>query len=582
MKKKIKSEWVFKDVDFGIVSKLANAFRIPIPVAEVYVARGLDTIEKVNEFRSLKLSHLHDSYQMPDAVVAIDRLERAIKDGETITLWGDYDVDGITSTAVVVTAINMFGGKVDYHVPNRFTDGYDVKKKAVDIAVKNGSKLLMTVDCGIRAFETAKYAKEKGVDLLITDHHHPSSDGLIPECIACVNPNRLDSTYAFNDLAGVGIAFKLMCGLAHRLGFNIRSVIDETIEYVAMGTVADVAPMYGENRILVAHGLEALARTKKAGLKELLAVAGANPETITTETIGFQIGPRLNACGRLEDAKQALDLILERHPREAKDLAIGADNLNKKRQRLQEEMMDEARAMVPQPSPPMTVLVLAKNTWHQGIVGLLAGKMAEEFGVPCLAMMINEEGGYAKGSGRSVRSYNLLSAITAPDVHELFTACGGHSFACGFTLPIENIPLLQERLHEIAVNTMRPVEEATRFIDIDAMATAGDLTPEMHSAMRTLAPFGNGHPDPIFMTSNLEIENIELVGKSKQHLKLTLRCPDQDKVLSAVAWHKGAWASEFEVGQTVDVCYKTQVDVWKNICRITLLLEDIRLAENHQ
>jgi single-stranded-DNA-specific exonuclease len=570
------SEWRLKDSDYDLALGLARNLRIGLTVAEICVGRGLNTPERIRAFTQMDLSMLHDPWGLPDMEIAVDRLEAAIRGGETVTLWGDYDVDGVTSTAIVKICFDMFGGKLDYHVPHRMIDGYDVKPKAVDIAVKNGSSLLVSVDCGIRAFRTAEYAKERGVDLIVTDHHHPSDDGRIPECFAVVNPARFDSTYPFSGLVGAGVALKVMQALAERLGHDPKEVLEMCLPLAAMGTVADVGHMADENRILAHHGCIALNNTKMPGLKALVDLSRAS--VVDTQTIGFQLGPRINAVGRIGDSREALECVLEKHPREAERMAKGLDTWNERRKRLQDEYMDQAYAMAEEvPSGP-TIMVLAKDDWHIGLVGLIAGRVAEARAVPVLAIgeFSDPTTGelVAKGSCRSTRDYDILSALTQPDIYRLFLSCGGHKFAAGFSLPKENLPELREKLHEHALQTMGA---PARTIEIDAIATPQDISLTTIEQLKTLAPFGNGHSEPTLMSVGMRVKEVKTM-KDGKHLKLILSSRDGHGRYDAVMWQKGARASEVEVGGCVDVAYKLSQNNFAGRTSAQMLLEDFRPA----
>jgi single-stranded-DNA-specific exonuclease len=577
---KVNTEWILKDSDYELAMKLSRKLGISLPAAEVYAARGLTSVEEVDAFRDMNPSQLHNPKYLPDIEPCLDRLEKAIKENELVTLWGDYDVDGVTSTTIFVECMTRFGGRVDYHVPHRMIDGYDVKRKAVDIAVKSGSKLLVTVDCGVRAFDAATYAKEKGVDLIVTDHHHPSDDGRLPDCLAVVNPSRLDSKYPFPGLVGAGVIFKVMCGLCKRFGVTIREIWDMCIELVALGTVADVGLMKGENRVMVHHGCAKLNDTTRPGIQALKDVA--NIKEIGPDTIGFQLGPRINAPGRIADSKDSLDLLLEKHPREAERRANGVDTQNRKRQAMLDKLMKDAHLKTAnRPEGPTILVVSGKfespdDIWHPGLVGLVAGRIAEACNVPCLAISELADG-KAKGSCRSTRDYDILAALTSDEVYPLFTACGGHKFAAGFSLLQENMPKLAEALHAYAVGTMGI---SSKVIEVDAIADVAGLNLKTLQDLQKLAPFGNGNPEPILMSHGLIVRNVILQGKEQQHLKIELSGHDGRGKYKALMWNKAHRADELVVGGRIDVCYKLQLDDWKGHLGVQLLLEDFKSSED--
>ena len=582
--------WNLKPIDKQVALDLSCELDIPQPVAAVMANRGLTTPEEIELFCEMGMKRLHSPFTLPDIKPVLARLHKALDDNEKIFCWGDYDVDGVTATSVVVTVLRKLGADLAYHVPHRMIDGYDIKKHSVDKAIESGASLLISVDCGILAFETADYAKEKGIDLIITDHHHPSADGKIPDCVGVVNPNRDDpnypgakfanhaaegfTRYPFDALAGVGIAFKVMIALAQQRGLNVREVMADTLEYVALGTVADIAPMVDENRSLVWMGCQLLTNSKKVGIQELLKVAEV--KNVTTTTIGFAIGPRINAIGRLGDSGIALDLLLENNDRRAKYLANILDTTNKQRQVQQESMTKEALATVEEKlaKEEKKIIVIWAKGWHKGLVGLVAGKVAESFGRPCLCITVSDDGETARGSCRSSGDFNILNALKSPGCGELFTKCGGHAFAAGFDLPAANLELLDKRLNEYASGYI-----PGRYIDIDARIMAGDINAKTYNSLSKMAPFGNGNPQPVFIVKNITIAEIEPLSGGK-HLKMILKGGrDTDKEIRAVAWRVGHLLPEFPVGSKIDAVFKLNMDEFRGKSQLTMQIEDFRHVE---
>ncbi len=590
----IKTIWQMKPCDTQTVREIAYELELPLSVAQVMVTRGLDTIEKAKKFFKLDINKMHNPLTLPDAQKAIDRINKAIDSKEKIFVWGDYDVDGITSTAIVVTALKKMGAVLEYKVPHRMEDGYDIKVHSVDEAIQREAKLLMSVDCGIVAFETAEYAKKCGLDLIITDHHHPSDDGKLPDCLAVVNPNRDDpeypgehfkeytkenfKRYPFDYLAGCGIAFKLMLGLAKSRKLNIMEFVDELIEFAALGTVADVAPMFDENRIIVSYGCQILSRSAKPGISELLRIA--NVKEVTPTSIGFQIGPRINAIGRLADSGTALALLLAENDIIAANLAQKLESANRKRQEQQEKAIAEAITYVEEIIDLENdhIIVLGKEDWHPGLIGLIAGKIAEIYHKPVLICSFKNDG-YAKGSCRSVRDFNILEALKSEEAWSLFkkradgsTVCGGHAFAAGFELAIDNIPAMRRALNKYAQDKMgEPVKE--KVIDIDAKLPFYELNMKTYINLMKLSPFGSGNNNPIFVTRGLKVVESKPLSKGK-HLKL--RLSDGEKTwVPANAWRKGHLADKVKIGSTVDVAYTLDLDSWSGNNNLVMIIEDI-------
>ena len=586
--------WKIKECDKEVVRMLAYELDLPIPVAQVLAARKIASIEQANDFLKTGLKYLHNPNLLPDFKPVIDRLNKAIDNQEKIFVWGDYDVDGITSTAIVVTALDKMGANLEYKVPHRMEDGYDIKTHSVDEAISREAKLLMSVDCGILAFETAEYAKQCNLDLIVTDHHHPSEDGRLPDCIGVVNPNRDDKKYPgehfkdyitdefvrypFDYLAGCGIAFKLMLGLAKSRKLDVKEYVDDLIEFAALGTVADVAPMFDENRVTVNYGCKILSRSTKPGIKELLRIAGV--KDVTTTTIGFQIGPRINAIGRLADSGTALSLLLAKDDFTATMLASQLDNANKKRQLQQEVAIQQAIEYVENEYDLENdhIIVLGKEDWHPGLIGLVAGKIAELYHKPTLVCSFKNDG-YAKGSCRSVRDFNILDALKSPEAIELFKkkadgspVCGGHAFAAGFELPIKNISLMRKALNKYAADKLGEPSNQ-KIIEIDAPILFTDLNMDTYDKLMKLSPFGSGNSNPLFISKNLTVLESKPLSGGK-HLKLKLS-NGGTQWITANAWRKGHLSETVKDGSTVDIVYTLDLNTWSGRSSLVMIVEDI-------
>jgi single-stranded-DNA-specific exonuclease len=588
----LETKWVLKPCDLNIAKELAYELEIPLCISRVLVSRGIDSISKANDFVDLSLKKLHNPMSLPDAQIVIERISKAIDLQEKIFVWGDYDVDGITSTAIVVTALKKMEANLEYKVPHRMEDGYDIKVHSVDEAIEREAKLLISVDCGIVAFETAAYAKKRGLDLIITDHHHPSDDGKIPDCIGVVNPNRDDPNYPgehfkndefkrypFDALAGCGIAFKLMLGLAKYRKMSVVPFIDELIEYAALGTVADVAPMFDENRVIVNHGCSMLTNSRKPGVRELLRIAGV--KDVTPTTIGFQIGPRINAIGRLADAGTALNLMLAEDDITASMLANQLNNANIKRQQQQEENTLKAIEIVEKTVDFENehIIVIGDKNWHPGLIGLIAGKVAELFHKPALVCSFKDDG-YAKGSCRSVRDFNILDALKSEKAWALFkkradgsTVCGGHAFAAGFELAIDNLPAMRQALNDYARSIVGEVIKE-KIIEVDSKIQFHDLNQKTYNHLLKISPFGGGNVNPLFVTQNAKILEIKSISNGK-HCKL--KFTDGDGLyISANAWRRGHYSKEFQVNDIVDLVFTMEIDTFTGRNNLILIIEDMK------
>jgi len=575
--KKAPIEWQMRQYDQDIARELAYELEMPLPIASVCVARGLTTPQEVDNFCLLEMKKLHNPWLLPDIIPVVDRLVNAINDKEKIFVHGDYDVDGVTATAVVVTALRKMGADINFHVPHRIYDGYDIKPSSIDRALSADATLFISVDCGILAFETAAYAKSKDIDLIITDHHTPNQDGTVPDCIGVINPNRLDSTYPFPGLAGVGIAFKVMMALANKMGYSVKELSTELLEYVALGTVADVAPMIDENRSLVALGCRYLTNSSKAGVRELLRVAGV--KEVDTMSIGFSLGPRINAVGRLADSYTALELMLETSERRAKFLAEQLNSANNRRQHQQEQATQEALELIPDNIEEYSILLIAAKGWHPGLVGLVAGKIAEQYGKPTLVCTIKDDG-ICRGSARSVEGFNIIEAIKSPECNDLFTKSGGHPFAAGFDFPESNIDILRERLNDFArKKTDGKGIKGVRIIHIDARIQPGEINETLYKSLSKLSPFGNDNPEPVFIVKNMKIIKTSTVGKEGKHLKLRLKgLKDTDPWIDAVAWRKGSENPTYCEDAIVDVVFKLSKNEWQGRIALSLTIEDLKIS----
>jgi single-stranded-DNA-specific exonuclease len=590
--------WKYKEYNRQNVYDLVEALEIPMPIATVLSSRGINTPKKYKKFTDLDIKKLHNSFSLPDINPVVERLSKAIDNQEKIFVWGDYDVDGITSTAIIVTALKKMGANLDYKVPHRMEDGYDIKVDSVNQALAAGAKLLMSVDCGILAFETADYAKASGLDLIITDHHHPSDDGRIPDCIGVVNPNRDDpkypgehfkeyatedfKRYPFDYLAGCGIAFKVMLALAKFRNLNLIEYLNDTIEFAALGTVADVAPMLDENRVIVKYGCSVLNNSSKPGIRELMVLAGVQDVNVTS--IGFQIGPRINAIGRLADSNTALHLLLSEDDFTAKMLAKKLDNTNKTRQTQQEENIQQAISLVESTYDLEKdhIIVIGDKGWHPGLIGLIAGKIAEMFNKPTLVCSYKEDG-YAKGSCRSVANFNILEALKSPEAIKLFKkkndgspVMGGHAFAAGFELPISNMEAMREVLNKYTSDKVgEPAKE--KIIEIDSKILFDDINLITYAHMMKMAPFGSMNITPVFSCKNVSVFESKLISNGK-HLKLKISNGEKNWI-PCNAWRKGHLHSLLNQGTKIDIAFNIEIDTWMNKNALSLNIIDIVVTQ---
>jgi len=459
-------------------------------IRRIFAARGVTGGASFRRFTSPSLDDLHDPAAIHGMEYACNRIERAIRDREPILVYGDYDVDGITSIVLLTTVLRTLGADVDFVIPHRMTDGYGLKTSVLDrVTAQRPAKLVITVDCGITSVEPVAEAIERGIDVIVTDHHLPP--GTLPAAAAVLNPRQPGCSYPFKDLAGVGVAFKLCCALIARSSKKIS--IGSLIKIAAIGTIADVAPLTGENRTIVQLGLEGLKDPRNPGLRMMLRVLGLEGKALRAMDVGFKIGPRLNAAGRLASAEAAIKLFSARSDQEAWDAVMDLNRVNAQRQSVLDTVTQQALERVPEPLP--SVIILADETWHKGVLGLCASRIAEKFHRP--ALLMTREGSHYTGSGRSIDGVDLHGRLSL--VSDLFTHFGGHEYACGFSLPAEN---LDELINSLQGEFSRlPAATWRRDIAVDGELELDDLNPEFFAEHQRLEPFGAGNRQPSFVVT---------------------------------------------------------------------------------
>ncbi len=538
----------------------------PLP-AVVLCARGLDTPEKAQAFLDDREALLHDPFLLKDMDRAVARIDQALNQHETIAVYGDYDVDGITSTCLLTDYLRRRGASVIPYIPDRIEEGYGLSDQAVEQLHKQGVTLIITVDCGITAVTETLRAKELGMDVVITDHHECKEN--LPDAVAVVNPHRLDCTYPFPYLAGVGVAFKLVLALGG--AERQRELLAEYADLTAIGTVADVMQLTGENRVIVRLGLETLAHTRRPGLRALIRESGADGKPLTATTIGYTLAPRINASGRMGCASLAGELLLTQDPARAEELARELCALNRERQTIEGDIYAECVARLDRSGGSHSVIVLASEGWHQGVVGIVASRLAEKYSCP--AFMICLQDGKGKGSCRSFGGFNLFASLE--QCAELLEDFGGHELAAGFTINESNIPAFRSKM-EHAVLDRTGGAEMVSVLQVDARIGSPDLlTQEGVEALALLEPFGAGNPKPVFVMSGVTVQSLFEVGGGR-HLKLRLR--HQGVLFDAIFFSASAAALELAPGCRVDVAFTPQINEFRGIRSVQLQLCDLQPA----
>lgn len=565
--------WVAPERFPGAESELTRELRVDPITARLLVNRGLTDPASADRFLRPDLSHLHDPFGLPDMDKAAHRIAEAVRGGEKICIHGDYDVDGVTSTALYVRTLRSYNADLIYRVPHRKLDGYDLTLAAVQWAHEEGAKVVITSDCGIQAREAVAHANSLGMTVIITDHHETGET--LPEAYAVVNPHRRDSTYPFPHLAGVGVAFKTMQAVVRLLQpEHEQKFIERFIDLVACGTVADVMPLVGENRVLASLGLQALAVTRKVGLRMLLQGAGIDTSRpLTAHSVGFGIGPRINAVGRMDDAAIALDLLLTNDGEEAHRHVQTLNACNLERKAAQDRIIQEARQMLAgRDLEDVRLIVVASQGWNAGVVGIVAGRLTEQFYRPTIVIGVDEAEVRGKGSGRSIPGYDLFRGIYS--CADLLETCGGHEMAAGLSLSMENLDAFTERITAHALETLTP-EHLIPKIHHDGVIDPECVTLRLLEEWALLAPFGNGNPEPSFASHGVPAARANRLGKDFTHLKLEVRASAGD--LECVGWHFGDFAERIESGAPIDIVYTPQIHEWNGRRRVRLALKDIKL-----
>ncbi|MGB7923027.1 MAG: single-stranded-DNA-specific exonuclease RecJ [Pyrinomonadaceae bacterium] len=567
--------WIVRDGDTPQAAALARALHVSPVVAGLLIARGYGDEDPARRFLRPAHDQLHDPSLMLGMQDAVSRLLRAIDAGEKILVYGDYDVDGTTGTVVLRRALQLLGATTGYHIPHRFTEGYGIQQPALEKALADGYQVVVSVDCGIRAHEPLHWAREHGLDVIVTDHHLPDEGEGSPPAFAVLNPNQHNCRYPDKNLAGVGVAFKLAHALFRERGRE--SQVGGFLKVVAIGTVADVAQLTGENRAIVSLGLSDLSRASNPGLRALMEVAGcADGRGLTSTDLGFRLGPRINAAGRMDAARAIVELFETTDTAEARRLAERLNTLNSERQSAQREIVKRALAVlsVETDGAHSHVAVIAGDDWHRGVIGIAASKIAERINRPCI--VISLEGDVGHGSARSIPAYHLLDGLTA--CADLFEQFGGHSHAAGLRIKRDRIPELRRRLNEHAASHLGD-EDLVPALHIDAELPAESLTLSLAEELGALEPFGAGNPRPLFVTRGLRLVAEPRIIKEK-HLKLRLASAGGGRPLDAIWWDGLAEMERtLNTNTRIELAYTVEPNTWQGETRLQLCVKDMRASE---
>ncbi|MDQ4120021.1 MAG: single-stranded-DNA-specific exonuclease RecJ [Acidobacteriota bacterium] len=564
----MKKRWNLKRHDLAQVRQLANELNVAPLVAALLISRGYETGEAAHEFLNPSFEQILEPNLLHGMRESVERILKAIERGEKILVWGDYDVDGTTGTVVLRKALEILGAKTGFHVPHRFMEGYGLNVPSLEKAKSAGFSLVITVDCGSTAFEPIQWASENGIDVIVTDHHLTKEHGL-PKAFSVVNPNQDGCPYPDKNLAGVGVAFKLAHALLREKGR--QNLIKSFLKVVAIGTIADIMNLTGENRAIVSIGLQDLPKAKNPGLRALMEVAGCTSE-MTAYDIGFRLAPRINAAGRMDAARAVVELFEADSFEKARFLAEHLDSRNRERQTIQKQITELAIQEIPQSAigDPHFVVV-AGDGWHRGVIGLAASKIAEKLHRPTI--VISLENGVGHGSARSIKPYHLINGLDS--CAELFEQYGGHAQAAGMMIKAENVALLRERLNAHCASCLCE-DDLIPEIKIDAQVSTASLNLDLVRQLQFLEPFGAGNPRPVFATRDLYLAGEPLVMKEK-HLKL--RLADKERRQFEAVWWNGAENAQelcLRPQTKIELAYTPEVNVWNGNTRLQLVVQDLK------
>ena len=553
--------------------ELAEKIGMSPILADLLIQRGIKTESAAKRFFRPMLNELIDPFLMNDMDVAVDRLNDAMGRKERIMVYGDYDVDGCTAVALVYKFLQQFYSNIEYYIPDRYEEGYGISKKGMDYAAEQGVKLIIVLDCGIKAIDEIAYAKSLGIDFIICDHHVPDEE--LPPAVAILNPKREDSTYPFKHLCGCGVGFKFMQAFAKNNGIPFSRLIP-LLDFCAVSIAADIVSMTGENRILAFHGLKQLNQGPSIGLKAIIEICGLTGRELTMSDIVFKIGPRINASGRMQSGIEAVDLLVERDFNRALAMASHINEYNEQRKDVDKQMTEEANQIIEklESQKHHNSIVLYDENWKKGVVGIVASRMTEMYFRP--TVVLTRSGDLATGSARSVAGYDIYDAVkSCRDILENF---GGHTYAVGLSLKIENIPEFRRRFQQYVNEHILP-EQTEATIDVESEIDFKDITKKLHNDLKKFAPHGPDNPKPLFCTRNVyDYGTSKVVGRQQEHIKLELVDSKSSNVMNGIAFGQSQAARYIKSKRSFDIVYTIEENIYKR-SEVQLQIEDIKPSE---
>ena len=558
----MKKKWQVYQVNEDQVERLQKEYNLNKLLTTILSNRGIIEEEQIRKFLNPKRSDFYDPYEMPDMKIAVDRIIKAIENKEKIIIYGDYDVDGITSVTVLKSFIEERGIKVSEYIPNRLEEGYGLNKEAVKMIYEQGNQLMITVDCGISAVEEVDYANELGLETIITDHHEPGSE--LPKALVVVDAKRKDNKYPFRNLAGVGVVFKLIQAISMRLNLEEKEYL-KYLDIVCIGTISDIVPLVDENRVIVKLGLKLVEQTRNLGLRSILQMAGYNK--IDSTTVSFGVAPRINACGRMGHQEDALKLFLSKDENEVKQLTQKLDEYNKKRQEIEKNIYNDAINQINEKKlDERNTIIVSGENWHHGVIGIVSSKITELYFKP--SILLCEEGEIGKGSGRSIPGFDLYEALT--ECKESIEKFGGHSMAIGINVKKEKFEEFKEKIEEIAIQ--KEISKIVPILKIDAQIELNEINQKIVDSLKELEPFGEENKTPLFIIKNLKIDSIRALSEGK-HLKLTLK--NDKNIINAIGFNLGSLANEYRIGDKIDVVGNLEINTFNGVDNIQINLKDV-------
>ena len=554
------------------VKHLSVALNVNMVIARLLVQRGIKTFDEAKEFFRPRLSDLHDPFLMKDMDKAVERIELAIANKEKVIIYGDYDVDGTTSVALMYSFLKPRIDEIEYYIPDRYSEGYGISPKSINYAIDNGFTLIVALDCGIKAVEKIAGAKARGLDYIICDHHNPGDE--VPPAVAVLDPKQVDCNYPYKELSGCGVGFKLAQAFCQKNKLEQEEIYD-LLDLLVVSIASDIVPITGENRVLAYYGLKRLNSNPGIGLQTIINLAGIADTEITISDIVFKIGPRINASGRIEHGKRSVQILVSDDEDKAKIIGDEIDSFNEIRKTLDRDITQDALDMVEKSEElqAMNSAVLYNRDWHKGVVGIVASRVTEKYYRPTI--ILTESNGLATGSARSVRDFDLYEAIG--QCSDLLESYGGHMYAAGLTMKIENISEFKRRFEEIVTKQITDLQQ-TQTLEIDAKISLSEITQRFYRILKQFAPFGPRNMAPVFVTEDVfDAGTSRLVGKNQEHLKLDLVEPDVNSgIFPGIAFNQSDSYDLLTAGLSFDICYSITENEYRGKTNLQLFIKDIK------